>query len=269
MADAPPLTYQATIRILSRLQGLEHPIVLVGGQAVNFWASYYADRVEELREGAPYTSKDIDFEGTHHAVEECARRLGGKALLATLDDPGTPNTGVVAFIDDDHHERMIDFLLAPAGLDEREVVTTSIPATVLAADGSPTFNVLHPILTLRSRVHNVAYLPGYDSDQSLRQLRAAILCAGAYVLEAIDDGALKRALGANERTYKTARYRGGAHVFARHQIDPFDAVVADARLPTKFMTERYPRMRADVDRAYARQAAALRRAQVIAARQPR
>jgi len=34
--DAPPLTYRDTVRILARLQGLDHPIVLVGGQAVNF-----------------------------------------------------------------------------------------------------------------------------------------------------------------------------------------------------------------------------------------
>ena len=129
MPDAPPLTYRDTVRILARLQGLDHPIVLVGGQAVNFWASYYADRVEELRAGAPYASKDIDFEGSHDAVEECARRLNGEARLATLDDPGTPNTGIVAFIDDDHHLRTIDFLLAPAGLNEHDVVTTSIPAT--------------------------------------------------------------------------------------------------------------------------------------------
>jgi hypothetical protein len=263
--DAPPLTYRDTVRILARLQGLDHPIVLVGGQAVNFWASYYADRVEELRAGAPYASKDIDFEGSHDAVEECARRLNGEARLATLDDPGTPNTGIVAFIDDDHHLRTIDFLLAPAGLNEHDVVTTSIPVTVLAAEGALTFSVLHPALTLRSRVYNVAYLPSYDSAHALRQLRAAILCARAYVGEAIEDGDLKRALRANEHAYKTARYKGGAQVHTRHHIDPFDAVLADPRLPDKFLAERYPRMRADVDRAYARCAEAQRRAAAFAA----
>lgn len=266
MADAPPLTYQDTVRILARMQGLAHPIVLVGGQAVNFWANYYANRVPELRAEAPYTSKDIDFQGSHAAVEECAQRLGGTAHLATLDDPGTPNTGVVRFVDDDDHLRSIDFLLMPAGLEEREVVETSFPATVVGDAASPTFRVLHPILTLRSRVHNVAYLQGYQTPLALIQLRAAILCAREYVSETLDDDAPKIALRAIERIYKTARYRGGAKTFARHGSDPFDAIPTDPRLPAKFLTERYPRMRADVNRAYEREAAAVQRAQVIAAR---
>ena len=109
---APPLSYEQASRILAKLADLEHPVVLVGGQALNFWASYYEDRVAELAAGAPYTSKDIDFLGSHEAVKECARRLGGKAKLATLDDMGTPNTGVVVFVDDDGHLRQIDLSAA-------------------------------------------------------------------------------------------------------------------------------------------------------------
>lgn len=157
----------------------------------------------------------------------------------------------------------------PAGLDEQHVVTTSVPVTVLAAEGPLTFSVLHPVLTLRSRVYNVAYLPRYDSAHALNQLRAAILCARAYVREAIEDGDLRRALRANEHLYKTARYKGGARVYRSHHIDPFDAVLADPRLPDKFLAERYPRMRADVQRAYVRDAEALSRAQALAARRAR
>ena len=82
MDEVPPLTYEDTARVLKKLADVEHPIVLVGGQAVNFWASYYQERVPALANGGPYASKDIDFVGGPKAVEECARCLGGRARLS-------------------------------------------------------------------------------------------------------------------------------------------------------------------------------------------
>ncbi len=72
--------------------------MLVGGQAVNFWASFYQGRVPALAREAPFTSKDIDFCGDERAVRDCAERLGGTPRVATFDD-ATPNTGTVVFID--------------------------------------------------------------------------------------------------------------------------------------------------------------------------
>lgn len=263
----PPLTYEDTARILARLQGLGNTIVLVGGQAVNFWATYFLSRVPALEDGAPYTSKDIDFSASHAAVRECAARLGGTPRLATLDDMNTPNTGTVVFVDSDGYKRTIDFLAAPAGLDADEVERTSFPAQILQ-DGvaAATFRVLHPVLSLRSRVHNVAYLSGYQTAHALNQLRAAISCAREYVREALDQGEVRVALNASEMNYGTALYRGGADVFVRHDIDAFDAVVIDARLPAKFNSERYPRMLANVQRSYKSAADAVQRGRDLEAR---
>ncbi|MHB8878784.1 MAG: hypothetical protein ACYC8T_34215 [Myxococcaceae bacterium] len=60
-------------------------IVLVGGQAVNFWADYYAKTDPVLAGRQPFTSKDIDFRGNQKAVESCAERLGRRALVARID----------------------------------------------------------------------------------------------------------------------------------------------------------------------------------------
>jgi hypothetical protein len=67
---APPLTYEQTTRMLVRLANLEHEIVLVGGQAVNFWVELHLHRVPALAEGAPYASKNVDFCGSPYAVRE-------------------------------------------------------------------------------------------------------------------------------------------------------------------------------------------------------
>lgn len=262
---APPLTYEQASRILAKLADLEHPVVLVGGQALNFWASFYEDRVAELAAAAPYTSKDIDFLGSQEAVKECAQRLGGKAKLTTLDDMNTPNTGVVVFLDDDGHLRQIDFLGSLAGIPE--TYYESIEATIVDEHDTPvaTLRVMDPISCLKGRAHNVAFLPGYDTDHARNQLRASILCAkefGRDLLKQDPFGALK----SNEHVFDIARYGAGPLVYVRHGIDVLGAVVDDPGMAEKFYTERLPRARANVDRAREKLRAADARAEAIRTR---
>jgi hypothetical protein len=249
--SAPPLTYEQTTRlILSKLKDLESSVVLIGGQAVNFWASYYAEKLPpDLAALAPFASKDVDFCGLRAAVTECARRLGGQAILATLDD-ATPNTGVVAFVDDDGVHRSIDFLANPGGLEYGETLETSVGAQILDEEGHPTgasFRVMHAVLCLESRAFNVANLPGYDGQHAVEQLRAAIACAHEFLVDLMtQNGGVRSVLKLNERIFGLAAYRAGLEVFVRHGIDVFEAVLLDDALPEKFRTVRYSQMRAFV-----------------------
>lgn len=265
----PPLTYEKTAVILARLADLDEPIVLIGGQAVNFWAEHYLAHVPELATRAPYASKDIDFCAAPAAVVACATRLGGKAFLAGLADRrtaqglehmGTPNTGKVTFVDDDGIVREIDFLQQPAGLTWTDTLETSFPATILDQDQRPiaSFRVMHPVLSLESRAYNVAYLPGYQTDHARDQLRAAIVCAREFVRDILAGDEVRRALRLNERIYKIARYRAGPLVYVRDGIDVFEGVLVDPALPRMFLDRRYPQMREDVDRQRVRTAAAER-----------
>jgi hypothetical protein len=52
------------------------------GQAVNFWAEFYAPRIPAIDRTAPFTSRDIDFCGDRYAARICAERLGGTAEVA-------------------------------------------------------------------------------------------------------------------------------------------------------------------------------------------
>ena len=52
------------------------PYILVGGQAVNYWAERYLPVEPELRELLPFTSEDIDFQGGRKDVKRIAERLG-------------------------------------------------------------------------------------------------------------------------------------------------------------------------------------------------
>jgi hypothetical protein len=264
---APPLSYEQTAHVLKKFANLQHPIVLVGGQAVNFWANHYKHKAPQLAEHAPYTSKDIDFVGSSAAVRECANRLGGTAKLATLDDMNTPSTGVVMFIDENQHMRQIDFLGSVAGLDDADIVDTAVRGTIEDEHGAPSasFLVVHPVLCLKSRAYNVAYLPGYQTTHAENQLRAAIICAEQFAVDRLSS-APDETLACNEAVIKIARYGAGVEVFALRQIDVLAALVVDPGLPEKFYTERLPRARAAVERARAKRFAALERARAWAER---
>lgn len=52
------------------------PYVIIGGQAVNYWAEHYLSTEPQLVELQPFTSEDIDFKGGHDDVGRIAGQLG-------------------------------------------------------------------------------------------------------------------------------------------------------------------------------------------------
>ena len=51
------------------------PYVLIGGQAVNYWAEHYLAADPGLEKLKPFTSEDIDFKGGSGDVQRIARQL--------------------------------------------------------------------------------------------------------------------------------------------------------------------------------------------------
>ncbi len=51
------------------------PYVLIGGQAVNYWAKHYLAVEPQLENLQPFTSEDIDFKGGRADVQRIARQL--------------------------------------------------------------------------------------------------------------------------------------------------------------------------------------------------
>ena len=127
--------------------------------------------------------------GDGPAVRRCAERLGGTARVATFDD-STPNSGTVVFVDAAGVRRSLDVVSAPFGLDAAQVRDTAIPIEFEDERGHASgcrFYVLHPVLSMESRVHNVVGLAGaYDNEAGLRQLRASIVCAHEFGRDVLD-----------------------------------------------------------------------------------
>jgi hypothetical protein len=245
------LAYRDIRPVLARVADLGRELILVGGQAVNFWANVYEHRVPALAHDAPFTSKDIDFCGDQRSVRICAERLGGRPRVATFDD-ATPNSGTVVFVDAEGVSRTLDVVSAPFGLDGAEVHDSALAVEILDDAGASTgvrFYVMHPVLSMESRVHNVVGLPGYyDTEQGRKQLRASILCAREYMVDVLDgridaDDPARTVLKLNERIFRfCVRDHHAKELYRGKGVDPAEAVVDDARLPAAFREKRLPQM---------------------------
>lgn len=222
-------------------------VILVGGQALNFWQSRYAS-TPELRGTPPLTSKDIDFCGDRNAVSIFAARLGGRALFPSFGD-ATPSTGMVFFADSAGTERKIDFIDQPHGLTVKEVANTAIRAELEEDDGTPSglsIWVMHPIRCMISRVCNTMDLPGYSTPHALLQLRLSVVCSRAFLQELLGSGkdGASAVTDLAERIFHFCHDEDtGRRVKKEFGIDPFEAIpIEDLRLPEKFRTLRFPQM---------------------------
>ena len=252
MAAKPPLSDEEVERILLTLAPLaaDRSAVLVGGQAVAFWARLLGI-IERKPELAPLLSLDIDFEGAAAAARRAALLLDGSARIPGSDHH-TPNTGVVVFIDEAGVERKIDFLGAPLGLRAHDVRETAVRTLIADATGGGAVPlwVMHPERCMESCVYNVQILRRNDA-LSMRKLAASIACAHSWSRRLLADDSLderdrvRAVLRLNERIFrKCLRDLQFLGIYRDHGVDPFDAVLADdERLPDAFRQRRFTQMR--------------------------
>lgn len=227
-------------------------VIVVGGQAVNYWAERYAPRNAALEANAPYTSKDLDFAGDRRVVRTIAERLGGTSRLPDMDDH-TVSSGLILFTDRGV-ERQIDFIDKPAGIELDDLKKMRIPIRVPTDGTTLKFYVMNPLLCLESRIHNCLDLEGYQNEHAVAQARAAVEIAREYIVDTLgrpDDGKprARPALKAAERIFRFSREKSRrARMLARFDVDCLKAIPRDSRLPERFLTQRLPQMEEILDR---------------------
>lgn len=254
----PPLRVEEVERVLGVLGPLSQKaqIVLVGGQAVAFWSARFAEPEAEI---SVVASKDIDFEGTADSARLAGRLLGGDVMIPSPLEP-TPMTGVVTFVDSEGFERSLDFIGAPRGLTAEDVRETAIRVDLPGLSdggGSTVLWVMHPERCMESRVYNTIDL-GRDDELGLSQLRVSIPIAKSWSKSLLGNESIevpdrqRAVLDLNERIFrKCCEDRCFLAVHDRHEVDPFEAVLNDRRLPQAFRDKRYPQMRDRLERVRA------------------
>lgn len=250
----PDLSPEEVADLLRRLSVLtdEGGTVVVGGQAVHFWAWFLTAR-DLISDLVPPTSADLDLCGTRNAVVRAAELLEGEPRLPGIDRH-TPSAGIVNFKDSQGNDRILDIVTDPYGMRRREVVKHALRVEYRpGAEAAVHFRVMNPIHCMQSRVHNVVGLHK-DDAHGLRQLEASIPCAREFLgmllaEERVDLSRRRRQVMAwNTAIYRFAKSdRDAQAIYRRRGIDPFDAVLLDDRLGDRFSEEGYGRWQDDLD----------------------
>lgn len=192
--------------------------ILVAGQALAFWGTYYLDDEYPLERQQALASEDIDlFDrrkarviGYIEALREVANRHGGK-----LSDPefaGWDDNSVSLAIMEMTHPELpkpltIDVLHQLGGLEGDEIEKGADLITV----GRHSFPVLNPCLCLKARIHNLLWLyPKLGKSQArmeveVLRVRSAIDIARHYLAD----------IGRYETTEHRKKYQKKIQLIAR------------------------------------------------------
>lgn len=202
------------------------PYVLIGGQAVNYWAERYLTREPELNSLRPFTSEDIDFKGTHDDVQRIARQLESHASYP-------PKVAITALAG------QVPFQIG--GLNSTVEVVRRIPGVSGSANTpaiqaeweGKTIRVLDPISLLACKLELAATV-SQTNRRDVPHLKMLVPCVRAFLnelLQQVELGALpaKEWLKVANQVLKLttesrARKIGGKHQISWTEILPLTAI---------------------------------------------
>lgn len=189
--------------------------VLVGGHAINLWATAYQKKIPQLQEYLPFSSEDLDFIGGRVEAVEFQEQLGGILQFPPSFSP-SPNTAILTTKLGSDNLR-IDFLSNAFGLDSEQVSNTAIS---FRSSELPdvTIKVLNPILCVAGKLKSYTGLPQFGR-QDKKHLNIAILIAREYVNEVCLTSNPRNALKLIERLAKMAKSEAGLKVWQQDRID--------------------------------------------------
>ncbi len=220
-------------RILE-LAGMD--MVLVGGQALAFWAAYYRIPASPIA-----VTKDVDFLGTRADVERLAHGLGAKATFRRQRDL-TLLAGQIEKELSTGDYINIDVLSGVYG----DLSTADIAKRAVVSE-SPVgkFRVMHPLDVLQGRLENVYGIPEKQDEHGIAQLQLAIAMVREFLRD-IGSQETKRA-GKPDRPVTLRHVRrieslalsdAGRKVAKRYDIHIADAIDPTSLLHLKALVTR-------------------------------
>lgn len=233
-----PLSAQDVRKILSICspRGL-----LVGGQALAFWADHLA--VKRPSALSSHITADADFIGDSVLAKELGSRLGWKTWIPAVDDP-TPQTGKVTHRLAGGRVKQVDFLSGVVGLTTKDLIRRAIEVEVPQIGR---LRVIHPIDVLDSRIQNLHSLPEKRTEAGIAQAKLAIDVARTFIREQIAAQGERVALKLLERVAAIAADIAAVRVYLLYRIDPLQAIpLEDFRTTSTLHRVRWPQILEDV-----------------------
>jgi hypothetical protein len=151
------------------------PYVLIGGQAVNYWAERYLSTEPQLAKFQPFTSEDIDFKGSRADVAHIARQLELNPSYPPKVEM-TALSGLIPFRIGDL-KSTIEVVRRIPGLSD----TVATPAIQVEWDGK-TIRVLDPISLLACKLELAATV-SQEARRDVAHLKILLACVRAFLGE--------------------------------------------------------------------------------------
>lgn len=136
--------------------------ILVGGHAINLWATAYLEKIPELQNYLPFSSEDLDFIGGKVEAVEFQEKLGGILNFPESFSP-SPNTAILTTKIEDDVLR-IDFLANAFGLDTEQIAKSAIFFSSQKLPGVK-LKVLNPILCVAGKLKSYIGLPQFGRQE--------------------------------------------------------------------------------------------------------
>lgn len=193
-----------------------HPYVLIGGQAVNYWAERYLTDEPELKDLQPFTSQDIDFKGSRDDVQHIARQLqsspGYPPKVAMTALAGTIPIQIAG------QKTNIEVVRLIPGVSD----SAKIPA-IEAQWQEETIRVLNPISLLASKLELAATVP-QEKRQDISHVKILLPCVRAFLrelLQEVEPGRLapKDWLKVANQALKLSTNARARKIAAKYQVD--------------------------------------------------
>lgn len=211
--------------------------LLVGGQALAFWADHF--RVKRPADLVSGVTADADFIGDSALAKRLGKELGWTTWIPGLDD-ATPQTGKVTHRLRNGTVKQVDFLSGVVGLTTKDLVRRAVEMEV---PGIGVLRVIHPIDVLDSRIQNLHLLPGKRTPAGIAQAMLAVDVARAAIRRELAEVSERAGLRLLERVAEIAADIAAVRVFLLYGVDPLLAVpLEDFRTTSALHKARWPQI---------------------------
>ena len=223
---------------LGNLLALAQDAVLVGGQAVAFWATFFNVPVPPAL--AAYVTKDSDFLGNREDVTRMASGMQGAALYPHQRGL-TALAGQVRIELSEGNYLNIDVLHRIVGFHDSDSIRRRAQEVAL---GGARFKAMHPLDCLRSRLENLHKVAEKQGATGAAQAELAARIVGRYLETVLEAGHERLALKAIESVASMAFGPAGRFAFGSFGVDVLKTVPVKRISNRKFLDVRWPQIRA-------------------------
>ena len=210
--------------------------LLVGGQALAFWAVWF--KIESPAELGDKITTDADFLGNSKNARDLNKQLHWTMWTPSLDD-STPQTAKLTKRVDYNGVKQIDFLHSIVGLDTKEIRKRSV-----AVDLPPSskISILHPVDVLTSRLKNLQHLREKQNKVGVAQAHLAIKITSAFLRTLLAAIHRRELLAWVEHIARIALDKSLGNTLDRYELDPLRSIPAGEIAIPEFQAKRWPQL---------------------------